>query len=125
MTTTTAPGIAFHRELPDYITIAVDGTMTEVDPDIASPPARVVITMQDDTAHLLAHLFGQVAHLSRILDWLPEVGVIVPDLAAALHQAAEHARRKCRYGGLDLPAAEVMGATATAAPDLNGRELLP
>jgi hypothetical protein len=123
-TTMTTDPVTFYRALPDYMTVAIDGTIDDVDPDIVSPPpARVVITMQDETAHLLAHLFDQITHLCHILDWEPDGGPVVPELATALHQAAEHAHRRCRHG-LDLPPTgeTTPPAPATAAGD--GQETL-
>jgi hypothetical protein len=86
----TVPVVRFRRELSDYVTVMVDGKMPEVDPKVALSPDRVVVTMMDDTAHCLAHLLGQVAELGEILGWRPDLGILVPELAGALHEATLH-----------------------------------
>ena len=57
---TTAVAAAFRRDLPEHITVAVDGVLTDLDepdepvPD-TRPVGRVVVTMPAFVADTLAH----------------------------------------------------------------------
>ena len=78
----------FHRELPEFVTVAVDGAYENFDPDITErTPGRVVIAMPDFTADALAHVLGYLARFADLLD-AERLGVGPQELAEALHAAA-------------------------------------
>lgn len=105
---------AFRRELPDYITVTVEGVIPDVDPDVADQsPARVVITLPDYAADSLAHLIARAWWMSRLFENEGRFGLADRALAEALYDAAAQTYR-CPDGGLDLPGSPL---TATPAAD--------
>jgi hypothetical protein len=56
---TAEPPLYWHRQLPDYITVAVDGVYDALTPEDAEPGARpigrIVINMPDFVADTFAH----------------------------------------------------------------------
>ena len=93
----------FRRDLPDYITVTVDGVIHGVDPDVADqPPARIIVILPDYAADSLAHLIAQSWWLSRLFDTEGRFGLADRALAEALFAAAAGTYR-CPDGGLDLP----------------------
>jgi len=94
-------GPAFHRELPDYITVTVDGVVEGVDPDVTDrPPGRVVITLPDYAADSLAHLIAQSWWISRLFDSEDRFGLADRALAEAIYAAAATTYR-CPDGSVD------------------------
>ena len=78
----------FRRELPEFVSVAVDGAYENFDPDITErTPGRVVIAMQDFTADALAHVLGHLGRFAELLD-VDRLGVGPQELAEALHAAA-------------------------------------
>jgi hypothetical protein len=97
------PAASFRRELPDYVTVAVDGTIPNVDPDITErPSARVVLTMPDATADALAHVIAQAWQVADLLG-AERLGDGDRALAEALYEAAAASGYRCPDGGLHLP----------------------
>jgi hypothetical protein len=94
---------AFQRELPDYITVTVEGVILGVDSDVADhPPARVAIVLPDYVADGLAHLIAQSWWMARLFDSEGRFGLPERALSRALFDAASGTYR-CPDGGLDLP----------------------
>ena len=86
---------SWRRELPDYVSVAVDGTLSGIDPDVTErAPGRVVIAMPDFTADAVAHVLSKLGELADRLgmerDWMGE-----RELAAALFEAARAAGYRC------------------------------
>ena len=86
---------SWRQELPDYVSVAVDGTLDGVDPDVTErAPGRVVIVMPDFTADAVAHVLNRLGGLADQLgmerDWMGE-----RELAAALFEAARAAGYRC------------------------------
>lgn len=87
--------LAFRRDLPEYVSVAVDGQMSGLDPDVMQRgPGRVVIVMPDDMADAIAHALSDLGELAERLhmerDWMGE-----QELAAALFDAAAAAGYRC------------------------------
>ena len=96
--------VPFRRELDDNITVAVDGTILDVDPDIAAePPPRVIVTMPNSVADGLAHLLGQAVLIADILASDTTVGDGARQLAQALFDAASSSGYRCPVGGPTAP----------------------
>ena len=83
------------RELPDFVSVTVEGRIRGIDPDVTTrAPGRVVIAMPDFTADAVAHALnalGDLAdrvHIER--DWIAE-----RELADALWEAAEVVGYRC------------------------------
>jgi hypothetical protein len=94
-------GDIFRRELPEFISVTVEGDFYHIDPDVTErTPGRVVIAMPDFTADALAH---SLAYLAKIADGLDQerVGVGERELAQALFDAAQAAGYRCPSGQLD------------------------
>jgi hypothetical protein len=109
MTTAVAP--AFRRDLPEHITVAVDGMLTDLDagdpcPD-ERPVGRVVVTMPAFVADALAHSLAKSWQVNQLFDGNIEIGVTERTLAEALLAAAEASGCPCREGGLRLPPDDV------------------
>lgn len=93
----------FRRELPDYITVTVEGVVHGVDPDVADrPPARVVIALPDYVADGLAHLIAQSWWISRLFESEGRFGLAERALSEAIFAAAA-TNYRCPDGSLDLP----------------------
>lgn len=95
--------LSWRRELPDYVSVAVDGRMGGIDPDVTSrTPGRVVVVMPDSTADAVAHALSNLGELADRFgmerDWMGE-----HDLAVALFDAAREAGYHCP----DVPRDEV------------------
>ena len=91
--TTEALSPTWHRELPGHITVALDGTLPDNDPDLGNlqdrVTGRIVIMMPDHAAHSLAHLITAVCRAVDLFGGTKEwVGLADPDLAEALAAAA-------------------------------------
>jgi hypothetical protein len=98
------PGL-YHRQLHDYISIAVDGTLADVDQDVAArPPARVVITMPDFAADGLAHLVARAWQVAEVMGGTLDIGEPERELAEALYEAITTSGYRCPAGGLHLRA---------------------
>lgn len=87
--------LSWRRELPDYVSVAVDGELGGIDPDVTERPAgRVVIVMPDFTADAVAHVLDVLGELADRFgmqrDWTGE-----HELAAALSDAAAAAGYHC------------------------------
>jgi hypothetical protein len=100
-TQTTAP--IWRRELPDHVTVALDGTLPDVDPDLPGTRdrvvGRVVITMPAYTADSLSHLIAAMYHSAEVFgepDWL---GLNDRELADALFEAATASGYRCPEPG--------------------------
>ena len=86
---------SWRQELPDYVSVTVDGTLNGVDPDVTErAPGRVVIVMPDFTADAVAHVLSKLGELADRFgmerDWMGE-----RELAAALFEAARAAGYHC------------------------------
>jgi hypothetical protein len=93
----------WHEDLPEYMTVAVDGVLTDVDPQITHRlPGRVVLTMPDFTADNLGRVLAKAWKIARAVDD-PSVGQAERALAEALVAAAEVGGYRCGRGGLSLP----------------------
>jgi hypothetical protein len=94
---------AWRRDLPEYMTVSVDGTFTGVDPEITSRlPGRVVLTMPDFTADSLARVLAKAWQVARTMED-PSIGPAERALAEGLAAAAEIGGYHCALGGLSLP----------------------
>ena len=87
--------LSWRRELPDYVSVAVDGQVGGIDPDVTvRAPGRVVIVMPDFTADAVAHVLSNLGELADRFgmerDWMGE-----HDLAVALFDAAAAAGYQC------------------------------
>jgi hypothetical protein len=87
--------LSWRRELPDYVSVAVDGLVGGIDPDVTErAPGRVVIVMPDFTADAVAHVLSNLGELADRFgmerDWMGE-----HDLAVALFDAAAAAGYHC------------------------------
>ena len=87
--------LSWRRELPDYVSVAVDGAIGGIDPDVATQaPGRVVIVMPDYTADAVAHVLSKLGELADRFgverDWMGE-----HELAVALFDAAAAAGYHC------------------------------
>lgn len=87
--------LSWRRELPDFVSVAVDGAIGGIDPDITErAPGRVVIVMPDFTADAIAHVLSNLGELADRFgmerDWMGE-----HDLAVALSDAAAAAGYHC------------------------------
>ena len=87
--------LSWRRELPDYVSVAVDGLVGGIDPDVtARAPGRVVIVMPDFTADAIAHVLSNLGELADRFgmerDWMGE-----HELAVALFDAAAAAGYRC------------------------------
>ena len=86
---------SFLRELPEFVSVRVDGAYENFDPDITErTPGRVVIAMPDFTADALAHVLDHLGRFAELLD-VERLGVGPSELAEALHQAAAAAGVPC------------------------------
>lgn len=87
--------LSWRRELPDYVSVAVDGVVGGIDPDVTErAPGRVVIVMPDFTADAVAHVLSNLGELADRFgverDWMGE-----HELAVALFDAAAAAGYRC------------------------------
>jgi hypothetical protein len=102
MTTDTLTPV-WHEDLPEYMTVAVDGVLVGVDPEITRRlPGRVVLTMPDFTADALARVLAKAWRVARAMDD-PSIGPTERALAESLAAAAEAGGFRCALGGLALP----------------------
>jgi hypothetical protein len=98
--TTTDAGVpAWRQELSDHVTVALDGTLPDPDPDLPDGQdrvmSRVVISMPDYLAHSLSHLIARFCRLTDVFgepEWLAPTA---PELAEALAAAASAAGCYC------------------------------
>ena len=87
----------FRRELPEFVSVWVEGAYENFDPDITErTPGRVVIAMPDFTADALAHALDYLGRLAELLDG-ERLGVGPGELAAALHAAAAVTGVPCTF----------------------------
>ena len=78
----------FRRELAEFVSVGVEGTYENFDPDITErTPGRVVVAMPDFTADALAHVLDHLGRFAELLD-VDRLGVTPRELADALHEAA-------------------------------------
>lgn len=94
--------LSWRRELPDYVSVVVDGTLSGVDPDVTErAPGRVVIVMPDFTADAVAHVLMTLGELADRFgmerDWMGE-----RDLSVALFEAARSAGYHCPTASGDV-----------------------
>ena len=87
--------VSWRRELPDFVSVSLDGDVGGIDPDVTlRAPGRVVIVMPDFTADAVAHVLGRLGDLADRFgmerDWMGE-----RELAAALADAAAEAGYHC------------------------------
>jgi hypothetical protein len=93
----------WHQDLPEYMSVSVEGVVTGVDPQITHRlPGRVVLTMPDFTADNLGRVLAKAWQVARALDD-PSIGPAERALAEALVAAAEVGGFHCALGGLSLP----------------------
>jgi len=108
MTTALAP--TFHRDLPEHVTVALDGAYPVIDPDDPvpdeQPVGRVVVTMPAFVADTLAHALATVWKVNELFAGTVEIGPTERAVAEALFAAAEAGGCRCREGGLQLPPAD-------------------
>jgi hypothetical protein len=107
--TTTAVAVAFRRDLPEHVTVSVDGTLTILDPDDPVPDkrpvGRVVVSMPNFVADALSHTLAKAWQANRLFGGDSDIGETERALAEALMAAAEASGNRCRRG-LRLPAAD-------------------
>jgi len=75
---TTVVAIAFRRDLPEHITVTVDGVLTNLDagdpvPD-ERPVGRVVVTMPNFVADALAHALAKSWQVNQLFGGNIEIG---------------------------------------------------
>jgi hypothetical protein len=100
---TTAVSPTFRRDLPEYMTVSLDGVVTGVDPQITDRmPGRVVLTMPDFAADNLGRVLAKVWRVARAMSD-QSFGQTERALAEALVAAAEVGGFRCPLGGLSLP----------------------
>jgi hypothetical protein len=102
--TTALPPAVWSRNLPEFVSVTVEGVFGGVDPDITErTPGRVVVTMPDFTADALAHA---LSYLSRVADAMnrERVGVGECELAEALFEAARAGGYRCPTGDVESEA---------------------
>ena len=88
----------FRRELAEFVSVEVQGTYENFDPDITDrTPGRVVIAMPDFTADALAHALGYLGRFAELLD-ADRLGVGPGELAQALREAAAATGVPCGRG---------------------------
>ncbi len=108
MTTALAP--TFRRDLPEHITVTVDGVLTDLDADDPVPDerpvGRVVVTMPNFVADALAHALAKSWQVNQLFGGNIDIGSTERALAEALLAAAEASGSHCRKGGLHLPPAD-------------------
>jgi len=111
--TATFSSAVFSRDLPEHVTVAVDGVFTDLDRDDPVPDdrpvGRVVVTMPDFVADTLAHALAKAWHVNHLFGGNIEVGPTERAVAEALLAAAEASGSRCPEGGLDLPADDECG----------------
>jgi hypothetical protein len=104
---TTAIAAAFCRDLPEHITVAVDGVYSDLDPDDPlpgkRPVGRVVLTMPDFVADTLAHTLAKAWQVNQLFGGNIGMGPTERAVAVALLAAAEASGSSCPEGGLNLP----------------------
>jgi hypothetical protein len=87
MTTVLSP--TFRQDLPEYMTVSLDGVVTGVDPQITHRlPGRVVLAMPDFTADNLGRVLAKAWQVAQAMDD-PSIGQAERALAEALVAAAE------------------------------------
>lgn len=90
----------FRRELPEFVSVRVEGAYENFDPDITErTPGRVVVAMPDFTAEALAHVLNYLGRFAELLD-AERLGVGPEELAQALHEAAAATGVPCAGGSL-------------------------
>ena len=100
--TTEALTPTWHQDLPDHMSVAVDGILTDVDPQITHRlPGRVVLTMPDFAADNLGRVLAKVWQVAQTMND-PTIGPDQRALAEALVAAAEVGGYRCALGGLVL-----------------------
>jgi hypothetical protein len=104
---TDAVATAFRRDLPDHITVAVDGVLTDLDTDDPVPDdrpvGRVVLTMPDFVADTVAHALAKAWQVNQLFGGNIGIGPTERAMAEALLAAAEASGSPCPDGGLNLP----------------------
>ena len=94
---------AWRQELPEYMTVSVEGVFAGVDPEVTERlPGRVVLTMPDFTADNLARVLAKAWQVARAMDD-PSIGPVERALAEGLAAAAQVGGYRCALGGLCLP----------------------
>jgi hypothetical protein len=93
----------WRRELPDQVTVTLNGTLPDVDPDLPGVQGRVVgrivITLPDYAADSLSHLIEAVYRLSEVFGEPEWLGLNDRELAAALFEAAAASGYHCPEPG--------------------------
>jgi hypothetical protein len=93
---------SWHQDLPEYMSVSVEGVVAGVDPEITHRlPGRVVLTMPDFTADNLGRVLAKAWQVARVLGD-PSIGPTERALAEALAAAAEAGGFQCALGGLSL-----------------------
>lgn len=85
----------FRRELPEFVSVRIEGAYENFDPDITErTPGREVIAMPDFTAEALSHVLSHLGRFAQLLD-VERLGVGPDELARALHEAAAATGVRC------------------------------
>ncbi len=104
--TAEALNTSWRQDLPEYMTVSVDGVFAGVDPEITDRlPGRIVLTMPDFTADNLARVLAKAWQVARAMDD-PSIGPAERALAEGLAAAAQAGGYHCALGGLSLPPGE-------------------
>ena len=94
----------WHQNLPEYMSVSVDGVVAGVDPEITHrQPGRVVLTMPDFTADNLGRVLAKAWKVAQAMNDPSIGGPAERALAEALVAAAEVGGYRCGRGGLSLP----------------------
>jgi hypothetical protein len=106
---TTAPVELFRRELPEHVTVCIDGVYGDLVPDEpvkdTRPVGRVVLAMPDFYADIFSHSLGALWQLADRLG-ADRVGDTERAIAEALFAAAQFMGYRCPDTGLRLPPSE-------------------
>lgn len=87
--------MSWRRELPEFISVVVDGEFGDIDVEVTERmPGRVTVVMLDFTADAIAHALIDLGELAdRVRMDRERTGE--RELAAALQEAAEVAGYRC------------------------------
>jgi hypothetical protein len=93
----------WRKDLPEYMTVFLEGTFAGVDPEITHRlPGRVVLTMPDFTADNLGRVLAKAWRVAQAMGD-SSIGETERTLAEALVAAAKVGGFRCALGGLALP----------------------
>jgi len=101
----------WHQDLPEYMSISVEGVVTGVDPEITHrQPGRVVLSMPDFTADNLGRVLAKAWKVAQAMND-PSIGPVLPAMLYAHEPAAFGG-----YGSAGLTAGSVWVGRGEAPP---------